>query len=461
MPVVSRCIQILSGIVAVSRCPLIVVTFWLSQAGSVQAQETTETATPAAVADEAAPADDEPVPVQPQDPAIQQPAQNCMQKIIDQQALTRKIRDINNRLQGITDAEALKLQRGVSASIQSGSSTAADLANLTLVLQHRFFQMTDPAFVADPAKVQGLFRDMDREIHRAGSQAGNTQAIRSYRQKYCDAVLAVAKQLFDNNLDARFFAIHTIKLLYVEKTQAGRIENHQESLAALNDLLKDPGQPDQVKVTVAAGILYILSNMSVIPQQQAEVSDAIADELDRACTEPGYQLVLLETLFKVSIARKPVGPPVTTVMQTFIKIIDDQSRRIDVRCHAAFGIGQAAYDERINFDPIAFKLANLALDASKYFNQSPGLPAWQQCGVDLFFALRHEDKNGLAKKIPMLPQGILNRAAQSAVVSDSGKLIMKIAVPLVNNNAKIPQADQIELNNWIQANQALANKAWE
>ncbi len=464
MPVDFRCNQIPRGIVAVSQCVLIVLTLGMSPDGVIHAQDNAaQPAAPAAASDETATPQGDPPPIQPQpeNAAIQQPAQDCMQTIIDQQALTRKIREINNPLERIADPKYLQLKRTVTPNVQNGTDTAAEMENLTLTLKYRLFQATDPSFVANPENVKGLLNEMDREIKRAGGQAGNAQRIKSYRQKYCDAVLAVAKQMFDNSLDARAIAIQVIKELNVNTTTVGLVENHPESLSALIGLLKDPEQPNSVKVITAAAISFILTTTSVVPQQQAEVSDAVADELDRPCTEPEYQLALLDTLLDITIARKPVGAPVTTCMRTFVKIIDDRNRRVDVRCRAAFGIGQGAYDERINFDPLAYKIAVLALDASQFFNQAPGVPAWQQCGVDLFFALRHEDKNGLTKKLPLLPQGMMNRAAQSEVVSNSGQLVLKIAVPLVVNSAKIPQADQVELDKWIKANQALANKAWE
>ena len=146
-------------------------------------------------------------------------------------------------------------------------------------------------------------------------------------------------------------------------------------MSALIGLLKDPEQPNSVKVMTAAAISYVLTTTAVVPQQQADISDAIADELDRPCTEPEYQLILLDTLCDITIARKPVGAPVTTGMRTFIKIVDDRNRRVDVRCRAAFGIGQGPYDERINFDVLAYKIAVLTLDASQFFNQAPGIPA--------------------------------------------------------------------------------------
>jgi hypothetical protein len=464
MPVVFRCNQIPRGIVAVSQCLLIVLTFCMSPAGVIHAQDpAVQQAAPAATSDEARTPQADPAPgkSQPENAAIQQPAQDCLQTIIDQQALTRKIRDINSPLERIDEPKYLQLKRTVTTNVQNGTDTAAEIENLTLALKYRLFQATDPSFVANPDNVKGLLNEMEREVKRAGSQAGNAQRIKAYRQKYCDAVLAVAKQMFDNNLDARAIAIQVIKELNVNTTAVGLVENHPESLSALIGLLKDPEQPNSVKVITAAAISYVLTTTAVVPQQQADVSDAIADELDRPCTEPEYQLILLDTLCDLTVARKPVGAPVTTGMRTFVKIADDRNRRIDVRCRAAFGIGQGAYDERINFDALAFKIAVLALDASQFFNQAPGNPAWQQCGVDLFFALRHEDKNGLTKKLPLLPQGIMNRAGQSEVVNDSGQLVLKIAVPLVVNNAKIPQADQVALDKWIKANQALANKSWE
>jgi len=465
MPVVARCIQTLSGIVAVSQYPMIVLALCLSWHGFAPAQETAEAAAPAAAApnDEAAavpPAAQVPPAANP--PLPGNPNQDCMQKIIDQHALTLKIRNINNKLERLPEAKYLPLRRPVTAGIQAGADGAADLENLSLVLKYRLFQATDPTFVADSDNVKNLFNEMDREIRGAGGQAGNAQRTKAYRQKYCDAVLAVAKQMFDNNLDARSVAIQVIKELYVNKTAAGLTENHSESMAALLGLLKDAEQPDSVKLLAAAAIGYVLSNTSVIPQEQDSVSETIAAELDRPCTEVGYQLPLVDTLLKVTQPRKSTGRRETNVMQTFVRLVGDRERPLQVRCRAAFGIGQGAYDAKVDFDPLAWKVANLALEASVFFNQAPGDPAWQQCGADLFFAYRHIDKNGLAKQPPMLPQGMMNRAAASVPVNESGSLAaFKIAVPLMVNNARIPQADQLELKAWIDANKALENKPWE
>lgn len=462
MPVVARCIQTLSGTVAVSQYPLIVLTLCLSWYGFAQAQETTEAAAPAAQSGEAAVPAATQVPAAADPPLPGNPNQDCMQKIIDQHALTLKIRNINIKLERIPDAQYLQLRRPVAAGVQSGADGAADLENLSLVLKYRLFQATDPTFVADSDNVKNLFNEMDREIRGAGGQAGNAQRTKSYRQKYCDTVLAVAKQMFDNNLDARSIAIQVIKELYVNKTAAGLIENHSESMAALLGLLKDPEQPDSVKVVAAAAVGYVLSNTSVIPQEQDSVSDTIAAELDRPCTEVAYQLLLVDTLFNVTQPRRSTGRRETNVMRTFVKLVDDRQRSLQVRCRGAFGIGQGAYDAKVDFDPLTWKVANLALEASVFFNQAPGDPAWQQCGADLFFAYRHIDKNGLAKRPPMLPQGMMNRAATSVPVNESGSLsAFKIAVPLVVNNDKIPQADQLELKAWIDANKALESKPWE
>ena len=470
MPVVARCNHFLSDIVAVGRSALILLGFCLSGHGYVQAQESTEgtqppTADPGVAGDEpvapaataATPQDESPPAQGNQD--VQPVNQDCVQKIIDQQALTRKIRAINNKLARIDEKQFLLIKRNVATGIQQGAANAADLENLSLCLKYRLFQATDPVFVANPDNVKNLFNEMDREIRSAGSQIGNAQEQKKYRQKYCDAVLVAAKQMFDNSLDARSVAIQVLKELYLAKTES-RTETHSESLAALVGLLKDTEQPDSVKDLAAAAIAFVLANTAVIPQEQDAASDAIAAELDRSCTETGYQLDLVDTLLFVSIARKSVGAPQTTVMRTFVKLVEDRERPLQVRCRAAYGIGQGAFDNKVDFDPLTWKVANLALEASVFFNQKPGDPAWQQCGADLFFALRHADKNGLAKQPPMLPQGMMNRAPQSIAVKESADLMIKIAVPLVMNKAKVPQADQAALKAWIDANTALDAKPW-
>ena len=124
MPVVARCIQTLSGIVAVSQYPLIVLAICCSWHGFVHTQEANATA----VSDETAPPEvAAQVPAGADPPAPENPNQDCMPKIIDQQALTRKIRDINNPLARLPEAEYQKLRRPVATGIQSGAESAADL----------------------------------------------------------------------------------------------------------------------------------------------------------------------------------------------------------------------------------------------------------------------------------------------------------------------------------------------
>lgn len=468
MPVVARCNLYLSDFVAVGRSALIVMAICLFGHSDVNAQDSAEAAPSTAAPVEGAPA--ESAAAEPQDAAPAQPVQDnqdvqpvnqgCMQYVIDQHALTLKVRAINNPLERIPDKEYQLLRRNVISGIQSGAANAADLQSLDTFLKYRMFQATEPPFVANPDNVKNLLNEMDREIRGAGSQVGNAQEQRRYRQKYCDAVLAVAKQMLDNSLDARSVAIQILKSLYVAKTQT-RTDTHSESLAVLIGLLKDPGQPDSVKAMATTAIGHVLVNTAVIPQEQDAVSDAIAAELDRPCAEVAYQCLLVDTLFYVTVPRKTIGSPITTSMRTFVKLVDDKTRPLQVRCRAAFGIGQGAFDNKVDFDALTWKVANLALEASVYFNQAPGNPAWQQCGADLFFAYRHADRNGLAKQPPMFPQGMMNRAAQSAAVNASAELVLKIAVPLVVNKDKVPQADQVALKAWIDANSALNAKKWD
>ncbi len=467
MPVVACRNQFLRDIVTVGRYGLFVTALCLLVHGSHQAQASPAAQPPAA---DAGVPGDEPdaaaaTAVPQESPAATEPGQdnpaeqNCIQKVIEQQALARKIRAINNPLARIPEKQYLEMRRNVLSGTLTGASNAADLENLNLFLQYRLLQATDAAFVANPDNVKSLLNEMDREIRNAGNQIGNAQEQRRYRQKYCDTVLSVAKQMFDNSLDARAVAIQVVKGLYVEKKPT-RTDTHSESLAALVGILKDADQPDAVKVNAAEAIGYVLANTAVIPQEQDTVADVIAAELEDPCAEWSYQLVLVDALYNITSPRKSVGRKDTTVIRTFVKLVDDRSRRLEVRCRAAHGIGQGAYDNQVVFDPLAWKVANLALEASVYFNRAPGHPAWQQCGSDLFFAFRHADKNGLAKQPPMLPQGMMNRAPQSAAVKESFDFAVKIAVPMVVNNSKVPTADQQALKKWIDDNKAFDGKEW-
>lgn len=81
-------------------------------------------------------------------------------------------------------------------------------------------------------------------------------------------------------------------------------------------------------------------------------------------------------------------------------------------------------------------------------------PAAMRCNYLLSAARRQT----ASRKLPLLPQGVMNRAGQSEV-ERLRSARTKSQFRRRGNNAKIPQADQVELDKWIKANQALCKQS--
>jgi hypothetical protein len=137
-------------------------------------------------------------------------------------------------------------------------------------------------------------------------------------------------------------------------------------------------------------------------------------------------LQLLDVLMALTLPARTVGNAQPLAFAHLTTVLDDDSRPLDVRCHAALGIGRAAYPSNVNFEPLAWRVADLALLTGVRFAQSENKkdPMWQSCGLDLFFAFRHYSTGDSGK-------GMLNRAAKAKVVADAGASVVSVAVQIL------------------------------
>jgi hypothetical protein len=142
-------------------------------------------------------------------------------------------------------------------------------------------------------------------------------------------------------------------------------------------------------------------------------------------------------------------------MKTFAAILDDRSRPIEVRCLAAVGVGRGAFDNQMKFDPLAWKIAQLAADVSIAFNRDPGNAKWPNCGASLIFAFRHYNEPEASAANLTDRKGLLNRsgANPSKTIADAAPLVTIVGVGLIRNTDPLP-IDQLKpLAEWLQANQ--------
>ena len=172
---------------------------------------------------------------------------------------------------------------------------------------------------------------------------------------------------------------------------------------------------------------------------------------------------LIDAAYVITKPRRTVGTPEPTALKIFAAVIDDRSKPVEVRCHAARGFGICNYDVAgTKFDPIAWKITQLAFETASEFNQAPGNPKWPWCGIDLLLTFRHANKEE-ATAAPPACKGIMNRAPNSKVVSEAAPFVTTVSLALIANkggfNAQVI-ADLQKMKAWI-ANNAPADLKWD
>ncbi len=467
MPVVARSIPIPSGLRSVSLLPrIMLLTVALTATGSAAAQDGIAPSTPQ---ESSATSGQQPTPLPDVVPAESVPheapatavAEGCLPEILKQHQLTKTLREMRNPLlplAGTPEADKLKqdydkLKRDYALLLTNGFG-ASDVKKVQDVLSYRILQATDGDFVLNPANMQNLLQDVKNDVARCGNDIGNAANQRSHRRKFCLEVLTVIKQLLSNNLDSRIAAVNIMRMLYEVNPPAGADKPIllKESLTALLEVMADKEQPDSVKVAAANSLRNILRNCEMSPQDQCNISDAIGLELARPCCESAYQMVLLDTLFEITTPRRVINPLEPTAFKHFAVVLKDKTRPIEVRCHAAFGIGQAAYDPSVNFEPFAWKIAELALETGVEFTKARDNAAkWQGCGADLFFAFRPFNAAAVNK-------GLLNRAPRAQIVAGAAPLVLTTAVVVLTNANGVALDDLKAIRTWADANKPQSMK---
>ncbi|MCA9066209.1 MAG: hypothetical protein KDA96_24245, partial [Planctomycetaceae bacterium] len=375
---------------------------------------------------------------------------------LDQQRMVRRVREINQPLNAEgADKAYLKNRSQVSSMMSAGGSLNAQQKKLIEgAFAYKLFQMTDPTFAASPGDVRNLMTEVHRELNTAGKFQANPASLQRFREGVCEIVHPLLMQMMNNNLDARLFAIGLLSdLQLIQPTgNTGRTVLYDPVYKSLTDLLQNPQQPDAVRAFVAAEIREILGRVDVSPTQQIQLAMGLASELRRPYTAAAYQEELIEALSYVSAPREIVGAGAKSpvVLQVLAEVVSDRQRNLIVRCHAAFGLGRAGYDSGVNFEPLAWKVSQLAVEVAVQYNRSPRAPGWSQCGYHLFGAYKHLNADGLKGNNK---QGMLNRAPGSTLANDAYQQVLKICAPIwFNPGRAIPTADLNAAAKWVNDN---------
>ena len=169
--------------------------------------------------------------------------------------------------------------------------------------------------------------------------------------------------------------------------------------------------------------------------------------------------MLIDAVYEISKARRTVGTAEPTAFKLLAAVISDRNKPIEVRCHAARGIGRGAFDQQMKLDPLAWKITQLAGDAALEFSKDTGNPKWPECGIDLLLAFRHLNASEATGAV-LERKGLMNRDEKSSVIKEAAPFITTVSLKLIGNKANFTVQELTPLAQWVKANQP-AILAWD
>lgn len=318
-------------------------------------------------------------------------------------------------------------------------------------LRWEIYRASDPVYKSSPARFQGLKTRLQNNIlDNAGRSIGGRRQKLAFRELVCSEALSLLKDLLNNNLQARSLAIELLPSLETI-TDTGQRRILDEAADVLIDVLNDVQQPDAVKLRAAESITLYLQNVEPGAQIEIKFAMAIGSELESWLPATGYQVHLIDAISRVRTAREVIGAtrrPV--VIETLVDVIQDKRREPLVRCGAAGALGLVGVDQRINGDPLAWKVTQLSAEMAAAYNQNSGYQYWSTCSLELFFAFKHRD---IESQSTQLPNGMLNKWDQSTLVRSAYAQVLPIVAAVLDRQDQVDAATIENVNQWVADNQ--------
>ena len=321
---------------------------------------------------------------------------------------------------------------------------ARELEILQTCLKYRAYSLSDPDVQKDPGLFEAAFKNLLRDLNSAGGQILNAGDKQRHRELLCGELLPFFDELLQNNLYSRSAALELLLDFEVAPAKSNRgVIMYDQVDDVLLRVLKDVAQPDVIKTRVANVCKKYLQKADVTPQVQITLANALISELQRPFTAVAYQNTLLSALDEINTPRELVGQKRAIVMLAATTIMQDNTRDILVRCRAARVLGRCGFDSSIDFEVLAWKVAELTLETGVRYNQSKDKKAskWSLCGWHLYLAYHHEKKKETTK-------GFLNRADKSKLVRSGYEAALPIMVEIMRQGGNVPATSLNALNNW-------------
>ncbi len=297
--------------------------------------------------------------------------------------------------------------------------TQRDLDVLRAGLMYRILVLSDVTIQGDAKTLEIAFTNVERDISGAGNLILNANDKKTFRELVYKEALPRIQKLVQDNFLARSMGLELLlEMEVVQPRGNARIEMFDQVHDVILSILKDKGQPDAVKIRAANSAKRYLIKANAIPQIQNALAEAMIAELTRPFVSVPFQNTILMALEHITSPRQLVAPRKPIVFDAAVSILSDQSQDLRIRCRAARVLGRAGYDAQIDFEPLAWKVAELTLETAARFSQASNRkdPMWDYCGWYLYTAFHHESRQETSGRPPADPKGFLNRAAKSELV---------------------------------------------
>lgn len=346
------------------------------------------------------------------------------------------------------------LTRFKSVMIPNGvSSNGPDFADFRTALRYTIFELSNPTIWNDTPELQKRKNTIDSLIRRAGSNIAQKRAKEKFRKLFCTEVHTALLELLDNNFIPRSVAVQLMSSLFITDRNAPQnvrvlLRDGGETLVSV---LEDENQPDSLKVGAVQSIMQFMERTDAGAQMEFDFVRAIAKELESPLTNTGYQVWLANALSMVKSAREPAGRQQSAAIGAAAFVLQDKRRDPLVRCAASNVIGRAGFDGNVNFDPLAWKIAQVAIDTGHAYNdrEDGQEEMFANAGLWLFGAFHHFEEEDAGRKTP---HGMLNRAARSETVNGAYQAILPIVKAICVDQVDVPAEALNAAQEWVTQN---------
>lgn len=376
---------------------------------------------------------------------------------LQQKELVDRVKSIRDKL--LTDEinnEYNRIQRDYSGALRNGAKKGTPAFKaLESGLRYRIYSATDPENIDDPVQMQAVLTNFLRDLDGAGRSVLARQQKEAFRKLVMEAALPLLQELLDKSFTARSFAIEVLPQLKTV-TPSG---NEKRSIVmgevpdVLIGILTDPEQPDAIRIRAASSMATFLDESDPEPGPLVEMAfvKAIKSELESEEQRlTPYQFFLVDALSRIRTPREAVGiQQRATAIETLAKVMQDKERDLLVRCRAAGALGQVGFDQQINFEPLAWKAVELAVEVASHYQQNANgqtAEMWEHCGWFLHIAFHHKNQNALNAD-----QGFLNRAPRSEYVRAAYEKTLPLTTALLFDKP-VPGKAVVDANQWVQEN---------